>query len=111
LPESSNRTQKKRIHFYDEREWRYIPKGYKLEVTNAFKTIEEGLRHISKLNENTAQQFAAIKIPIDAIDYIIIRKRKELAGALSELRQIFGNKDRDLLYTKVLIADNIISDF
>ena len=109
--ESSNQTQKKRIHFYDEREWRYIPEGYKLEVTNGFKTIEEGLRHVLKMNEDTAQQFAPLKIPIDAVDYIIIRKRKELARALSELRQIFGSEDIDLLYTKVLIAENIISDF
>ena len=109
--ESSNQAQKKRVHFYDEREWRYIPEDYKLEVTNGFKTIEEGLRHVSQMNENTSQQFAPITIPIDAVDYIIIRKRKELAGTLSELRQIFGSEDRDLLYTKVLIAENIISDF
>ena len=63
------------------------------------------------MNEDTAQQFAPLKIPIDAVDYIIIRKRKELARALSELRQIFGSEDIDLLYTKVLIAENIISDF
>jgi hypothetical protein len=109
--ESSNQTQKKRIHFYDEREWRYIPEGYKLEMANGFKTIEEGLSHVMQMNKNTAQQFVPIKIPIEALDYIIIRKRKELAGTLTELRHIFGSKDRDLLYTKVLIAENIISDF
>jgi hypothetical protein len=109
--ESRSQPQKKRIHFYDEREWRYIPQDCKLEVTSGFETIAEGLRHVSRMNENAAHQYAPIKIPLEAVDYIIIRKRKELAGTLSELRRMFGRKDMDMLYTKILIAKNIISDF
>ncbi|MEI7670094.1 MAG: abortive infection system antitoxin AbiGi family protein [Pseudomonadota bacterium] len=109
--EGNDEPQLKRIHFYDEREWRYIPKGFKPETSIKFETIKDGLRHAYELNKRQVNKNAKLKLPIDAIEYIIINKKKELAPTLKELRKSYRGQELDLILTKIIIAENIINDF
>ncbi len=102
---------RKRIHFYDEREWRYIPKGFKQESSEKFNKISEGIRFASKMNANVSSLLQPLKLPTEAIEYIIISKKKELPETMNQLRKRFGRPEMELLFTKIIIAENILKDF
>ena len=109
--EGENEPIRKRIHFYDEREWRYLPKNIKPESCKKFNKISEGIRFASKMNANISSYLQPLKLPADAIEYIIISKKKELAATMNQLRQKFGRPEMELLFTKIIIAENILNDF
>jgi uncharacterized protein YcgL (UPF0745 family) len=101
----------KHIHFYDEREWRFVPKGFNLETSTKFEKIQDGVKFANNLNKNLDLNRAAFKIPSEEVEYIIIRNKKDLNHVIKELREIFGLQDMDMMLTKIIIAENILKDF
>ena len=52
-----------------------------------------------------------LTIPLDAIEYIIIRKEKELKKTIELLKRIYSIADIERILTKVQISENILRDF
>jgi hypothetical protein len=63
------------------------------------------------MNANISSSLQPLKLPADAIEYIIISKKKDLAATMNQLRQKFGRPEMELLFTKIIIAENILKDF
>jgi hypothetical protein len=101
----------KRIHFYDEREWRFVPKGYSLETTIKFEKIQDGVHYANNMNKNLDLKNASFKIPSSEVEYIIIKNIKDLPTIINNLSEIFGPKELKFLLTKIIIAENILKDF
>jgi hypothetical protein len=105
------KVERKRIRFYDEREWRYIPKGIKPDTSNQFQTIEEGALSVFKMNLDKNFEYPSIQIPFEEIEYIIIGKKKETAEMVKQLRLKFGRSEMERLIPKLISAESIIKDF
>jgi hypothetical protein len=105
------KVERKRIRFYDEREWRYIPKGIKPDTSNQFQTIEEGALSVFKMNLDKNFEYPSIQIPFEEIEYIIIGKKKETAEMVKQLRLKFGRPEMERLIPKLISAESIIKDF
>lgn len=111
LNDDSTSDQKYRI-FYDEREWRYIPKNNDLETSGDNLLIKDGIEMIRQKNIKTPYSKASIPLNPKDIEYIIINSFKEFKELKTRLREIYSmNDDYELMLSKILIADRIIRDF
>jgi len=98
--------------FYDEREWRYIPKDAKLEWFTPTKSMKNGLILAKEKNQNEPFTGSAIKLDFQDIAYIIIKNKKDIAQLRKVLRKKFPeNLDFELSLTKVITTDQIKKDF
>jgi hypothetical protein len=102
---------RKRIHFYNEREWRFIPSSFKLNSIEKIDTIQEGVKLVSQLNFKNPYKDEAIMPSSDEIEYIIIRKKKELDDFIVQLRKVYRDGEFQRILTKIIIADQILKDF
>jgi len=98
--------------FYDEREWRYIPKNNDLITGDGFKDIKEGLEFVRTKNLKTPYVDSSISISPKEIEYIIIKKFSEFGELKTKLRNLYINdNDYELMLSKILIAERILRDF
>jgi hypothetical protein len=104
-------SSKKRIYFYDEQEWRYLPPNFNCGMSNPFKKIELGVSTANKMNRENPFFQNCFEIPPNAIEYIIINKNRELAFLIESLKKIYKKSDIETILTKVQIADKILRDF
>jgi hypothetical protein len=102
---------KKRIYFYDEKEWRYLPPQSEYEIITLFEKIDSGLRKATTMNVESPYFKYVLRIPLDAIEYIIIRKERELDGIIQIVKENYTASELNMLLTKVLTAENILKDF
>jgi len=102
---------KRRIYFYDEKEWRYLPPLSEYEIITVFEKIESGLKRVKMMNAEAPYFKDVLIIPFDAIEYIIIRKERELDGIIQMVKENYSASEVDVLLTKVQIAENILRDF
>lgn len=102
---------RKRIHFYNEREWRFIPSSFKLNSIQKIDTIQEGVKLVTELNLKNPYQDEAIIPSSEEIEYIIIRKKKELDDFIDQLRKVYHGGEFQRILTKIIIADQILKDF
>ena len=104
--------QHKRIRFYDEREWRFLPKNVIPEIDNNIMTIREGLELVRKKNLLTPFVSTPIKPTINDIEYIIIHKKKEVSTIIEKLRLIYGEtQDWEIILTKIVVAEQVLKDY
>ena len=121
--------KKKRITFYNEREWRYIPPKEDLIIRNGGEAdleqigiFIEDLYHakspeliqsdISLLNARN-EQFGLSFTPKD-INYIIVERESEILEIMDTVQNIKGNfshNDVKLLSTRIISMERISEDF
>ncbi len=104
-------TQKFRT-FYDEREWRYIPKDNDLETGGNIKQIKDGIEQIRRKNIDTPYSKSDIPLNPQVIEYIIIDSFNEFKDLKSSLKDSFPDTDDyELMLSKILIAEGILRNF
>ena len=93
----------KRKKFYDEREWRYIPKNADVEIL--FGNKENSIETESECNYR-------MKLDLNAIEYIILDNEKELELMIGVLKKIQSDEvSYDILLSKILTSRQIERDF
>lgn len=102
----------KRIRFYDEREWRYIPPigGQKLN----FLTEEQFNDNTQRESLNSFNEQFGINFNPDVINYLIVEKEDEIVSLIRELRSIKGNfsyNSVELLSSRIISMERIREDF
>lgn len=98
--------------FYDEREWRYVPKNNNLETGDNFKLIKDGLENIRQRNISTPYNDSSLIITPNEVEYIIISSTNEFDDLKKRLRSIYlKDDDYELMLSRILIANRIIRDF
>ena len=103
--------QEKRVRFYDEREWRYVPPGpWTALERQSFD--DPGVR--ATANEEIGRRSRLRFEPAD-IRYIVVATESEIGPMVSEIRRIkspkYSSADIDLLCTRIVSARQIAEDF
>lgn len=108
-----NKTHKK-VRFYNEREWRYVPKiEFDSEVKNNL-TKEEFLNPTILENENKKLFEYRLGFKPSDIKYIFVKNENEIHPMMEELRNIksrFSRKEIDILTSKIITTEQIKEDF
>ena len=104
--------KRKKVRFYDEREWRYIPPigGNHLN----FLTDEMFNDNIQRESLNSFNEQYGVIFNPDVINYIIVEREDEIVPLMHELHSIKGNfsyKSVELLSSRIISMDRIREDF
>ena len=95
--------------FYNEREWRYIPKisnDVHLEIVDNNFTKD----NLDKLNEKTIRE--KIHLSAKDISYIIVSKDSEIKDMVKFINTIPSfSKDKERLYSRIITVEQIQKDF
>ena len=94
--------------FYNEREWRFVPKdGFPILRRGSFKT-RKSLNPI--LVENAPLVFEP-----DNISYIILKKDKEIAQMINMIYNLpakkYSDAEKKILLTKIITTEQLDKDF
>jgi Putative abortive phage resistance protein AbiGi, antitoxin len=103
-----NKTQPN-IHFYDEREWRYVPKladGEELFLCRDDWTNETKVR---TLHASFKQKYK-LTIHPDDIQYLIVPDDGYILELVKHLRELYGSDDATLVTTAIMTTDCIHED-
>ena len=104
--------KRKKVRFYDEREWRYFPPigGDHLN----FLTEEKFNDKTQRDSLNTYNEQYGVDFNPDVINYIIVEKEDEIVPLIHELYSIKGNFSHnsvELLASRIISMDRIREDF
>ena len=104
----------KDVRFYDEREWRFVPKilidsEYESTISKEEFSDSEFLQ-----NENNKMRDFRLKFEPKDIKYIFVKNENEIHQMVKKLRNIkqrFSPKEIDILTSKILTTEQIKEDF
>ena len=103
--------ERKKIRFYDEREWRFIPPI----IGDQNILTEEQFHNITEREKlNSFYEQYGVNFNPDAINYIIVEKEEEIVPLIHELHAIKGNfsyNSVELLSSRIISMDRIREDF
>jgi hypothetical protein len=101
------------IHFYDEREWRYVPRLSE----NGYKYVMTKEKFLDQLQRNDANRKlwpqTVLNFEQKDINCIIISCEDEIPHFIEEMEQIdkYSKDEIKLLFTRVISAERIRKDF
>ncbi len=101
---TSNKYQSKK--FYDEKEWRLFAGNPFLEKYSSLKNLED----IRQIKDASVPVEPEMKVTVDMIEYIILRKPEDFNDFDVFLRNQFG-AEREIYLTKILYYTQISKDF
>jgi hypothetical protein len=99
----------KKVTFYDEREWRYVPVVEARDVLflgRADYTNETKLRAL----HGTFKRKYALHISPDDIQYLIVPDDSHIPKLVKRLRDFYSSKDALLVTTAIMTSDRIKAD-
>ena len=111
------------FRFYDEREWRYVPKFQNAPVPGPFppwlkKDINFSEESLKKLNQEILHHKLppmCLRFGSEDIKHIVLDKENEIQRFVDDVMDLnsskFRLKDLQMLLTKVISLDGIIDDF
>lgn len=100
---------RKKIIFYNEREWRYSPLLNEHAVLSG--VIKENKKEIEKLNEELKK--STIKFEVKDVKFIIIKNKKNIPVVAKVITDMTGISDtqKNELITKIISFEEIREDF
>ncbi|GHE49614.1 abortive infection system antitoxin AbiGi family protein [Sphingobacterium griseoflavum] len=99
----------KKYRFYDEREWRLVPKT--TEIGNNAPVIDDGEYQKNRVYFNTQIEKFFLSFDFEDISYIIVKETSEVKEIYNEMEQIFNKNISDLHLITVLTSEQIVGDF
>lgn len=102
--------------FYDEREWRFVPYLYAhKEAVDYRLSRKEFMNPIKKAQANSlVASVSRLSFGPSDIKYIFVKEENEILDMISAIRQIKGKYDHkivDLLSSRIISSQQVISDF
>ena len=106
--EEGKRKRQNSYPYYDEREWRYIPSSIAPENVCVF-VENDADENVSKLNDTTKDKL--LKFTVDDIKYVVVEnsQRDKLLEEIKKM-QIYSDKDKEVLMSKILTSELILTD-
>jgi hypothetical protein len=109
----------KRVRFYDEHEWRYLPDTSTLTDNGRSLFLQHhqymNPQELADANSRLETETTRLSFQADDIKYIIINDEKEINEMIRELRKIKGHRyDKvtiDRLVSRIITVKQIESDF
>jgi hypothetical protein len=103
--------ERKIRQFYEEREWRYIPKNCQIISVNVSK-IEDGLEIAHKMNIDFPYYENTILLDPSFIEYIIVRDKRDIPELRNQLRKLYTEDEKfEAALMKIIISTQIFKDF
>lgn len=102
----------KDVRFYNEREWRYVPKHSSYSGRWSI-TKEEYDNPVTRAQENTAFEGAKLSFEPSDIKYIIVKEEKEILSMINVLRKIkkkYDVKTVEILTSRIITSEQILND-
>ena len=101
------------IKYYDEREWRYIPRDGNALHLNSFSDKNEIKKFVEQKNHELKEYEYRLKIkPVSKITFIIVKDEKEIPLMIKAIKTNFKNEDiKDILISKIISSYRIKMDF
>ena len=104
--------KRKKVRFYDEREWRYIPPidGHPFNSL----TEEDFNDKVQREKLNFFNEQYGVNFNPDVINYLIVEKEDEIVPLMHDLHSIKGNfsyNSVELLSSRIISMDRIREDF
>lgn len=104
----------KGVTFYNEREWRYVPK---IPIESKYENSLSKTDYLNKdLLFNESKKMIDFRLTFEPRDikYIFVKSESEIHKMVQELRDIkvrFSSREIDILTSKILTTDQIKEDF
>ena len=107
------------VKFYDEREWRYVPKLFEdisswLRKTDE-KSLEESIINVNEVMLETFYEKAKLKFDANDIKYLIVKNADDIHEIIKFFKNLKSNKysmtEIELLMTKISSLEDIIHDY
>lgn len=100
--------------FYNEREWRYVPKISELAANKP--AIQEKVYELNKLEYNEKISSCKLKFNIaEDLSYLIVKEEQDIHNLLdfisNKFKKILTQADIEILMTKIITAEQILNDF
>lgn len=99
--------------FYNEREWRLVPKPQDLE--NAPFSISAKIYEADKEKYNSRISPIRLEFEANDISYIIVKRTDEIPEMVKRVRSYFSSRITsdalDILLSKICSAEQILSDY
>jgi hypothetical protein len=100
---------KRGVHFYDEREWRYVP-----QLTNGEKLFIERAEYsdkakVKRLHNSFRKRFSLCVEP-DDIMYLIVPDDGYILQLVRRLHKLYGHNDATIVTTAIMTIDCIEDD-
>jgi len=94
------------VRFYNEREWRYAPKGWVQLFQEESKAKKERYVKNKKVDNY-------LKFDIDKIEYIIVENKSDIKAMIKFIDEQLGEKkeEKEMLYTKIILSVRVKNDF
>lgn len=103
-----------KIRFYDEREWRFVPK---LPEEFLPRRLQKG-EYIDEKKKDSANEklgkISVLKFEPSDIKYIIVEKENEIIEIIKEIERIkrrYNDDQKKLLCSRVISSEQILEDF
>jgi len=98
--------------FYDEREWRYVPKQKVELLADEENTLDYYLNLVKRKNKNHPFVDAKIALNPDDVEYIIIHTFFEYSEFRKKLRDNYSDDNEyESMLSKILFSERILRDF
>jgi hypothetical protein len=108
---------KKRVRFYDEREWRYVPALDRLNHLGLIPVMSQE-QYNDKRVRNRCNELLQESFPLNFsardVKYIIVKEENEvleMAGKIESLKSRYANGEIKLLTTRIISMQQILEDF
>ena len=101
------------VTFYDEHEWRYVPRTIYKTTQFFFDTIEHPEKNRLQQLSLETKRFS-IGFEADDIRYIVVERNDEISAAIELIRRAFGGASESTvsrLLTRVVSLDDVGRDF
>lgn len=103
----------KNYRFYDEREWRLVPKSEDIGENAISISLKKYLENKDLFN-NKIKDYR-FEFGVNDISYIIVEKTDQIPDIIAFLRNEYSNKctakDLDILFSKICSTEQIIADY
>lgn len=103
------RIVKSKYRFYDEREWRLVPKTK--DIGNNPPVIDDNQYQTNKNVFNENIKSFLLKFELEDISYIIVKEASEVKKVYDEMSIVFKKSVLDLQSITVLTSEQIVADF
>jgi len=97
------------IHFYDEREWRYVPRLVPNEQVFLPRKDYTDKEKLARLHTSLKQKYKLTVHP-DDIQYLIVPEDKHILELVKHLRKLYSQDNATLVTTAIMTIDCIHED-
>jgi hypothetical protein len=106
--------KKVKRRFYDEREWRYVPKNAEVINFDGFDEDEIRTGKLEYENKLLSDNISKYRLPIsyEEITYLIVETAKDLSPLIRAIKALkIEGDNKDILISKIITAKQIERDF